>query len=123
MNHNDQMQSAQSRDPNVQSTPIAVVGMACCYPGARDIGQLWENILARRRQFRRFPSVRLSLEDYFEPDPKTADRTYCPWAAVIDGFVFDWARRRIPQSTYAATDIVLALEVPDTQQRHRTRAL
>ncbi len=94
------------------ATPIAVIGMACRYPGADNVRQLWENVLARRRQFRRFPKGRLPLEDYFDPDPKTADTTYCPRAAVIDGFVFDWARRRIPQSTYAATDIVhwLALE-------------
>ncbi len=112
MPHDDALQPLEVRDRDAHSTPIAVVGMACRYPGAGNVRQLWENILARRRQFRRFPAGRLSLEDYFDPDPKAADRTYCPRAAVIDGFVFDWAARRIPQSTYAATDIAhwLALE-------------
>ncbi len=112
MRHDDSLQPPEVQDHDVHSKPIAVVGMACRYPGAGNVHQLWENILARRRQFRRFPAARLSLEDYFDPDPENADTTYCPRAAVIDGFVFDWAARRIPQSTYAATDIVhwLALE-------------
>lgn len=31
---------------------IAVVGMGCWYPGANNLQQLWENIVARRQQFR-----------------------------------------------------------------------
>ena len=36
-----------------------------------------------------------------------------PRAAVIDGFEFDWARRRIPKQVYEQTDIThwLALDV------------
>lgn len=92
---------------------IAVIGLACRYPGARDPRQLWENILAGRRQFRRLPRQRFPLEDYHHPDPKTPDQTYLQQAALIDGFEFDWARRRIPRSTFLATDIAhwLALEV------------
>lgn len=94
---------------------IAIVGMACWYPGARDVRQLWENVLARRREFRRMPERRLDMGSYFDPDPKAPDKTYANRAAVLDGFVFDWARYLIPQSTYLATDIAqwLSLEVAD----------
>ncbi|MEA3436525.1 MAG: beta-ketoacyl synthase N-terminal-like domain-containing protein, partial [Thermodesulfobacteriota bacterium] len=86
--------------------------MACQYPDARNPRQLWENVLTRRRQFRRFPNQRLPLNDYYSPDPTAADKTYGYRAALIDGFDFDWASRRIPFSTFKATDIVhwLALE-------------
>ncbi|MGA6925275.1 MAG: beta-ketoacyl synthase N-terminal-like domain-containing protein, partial [Desulfosarcina sp.] len=86
--------------------------MACQYPDARTPRQLWENILARRRQFRRIPECRLPLADYYDADKKTPDKTYGRQAAVIDGFDFDWAGRRIPFSTVRTTDIVhwLALE-------------
>jgi len=94
------------------TTPIAVIGMACWYPDARNPRQLWENILARRRQFRQLPDQRLPIADYYNPDCGESDKTYISRAAVIDGFSFDWASRRIPYTTFQNTDIVhwLALE-------------
>jgi len=56
--------------------PIAVVGMGCHYPGANQLSELWENILARRCQFRQFPDQRLPLSEYYDPDPATPDKTY-----------------------------------------------
>jgi acyl transferase domain-containing protein len=93
--------------------PIAVVGLGCWYPGIRGPRQLWENVLARRQEFRRIPDTRLNLADYHDPDPRVPDKTYGQRAAVIDGFAFDWAGMRIPQGTFLGTDIVqwLALEV------------
>ncbi|MBR9985192.1 MAG: SDR family NAD(P)-dependent oxidoreductase [Desulfosarcina sp.] len=89
-----------------------MIGLACRYPDAATPQQLWENVLARRRQFRRIPDCRLPLADYFDADKKAPDKTYGRQAAVLDGFDFDWAGRRIPFSTVRTTDIVhwLALE-------------
>jgi len=94
------------------SPSIAVIGLACRYPDATTPCELWENVLARRRQFRRMPDCRLPLADYYDADKKTPDKTYIRQAALIDGFDFDWADRRIPFSTTRTTDIVhwLALE-------------
>ena len=86
--------------------PIAVIGLACRYPGAPDAKALWENILFRRRQFRRIPDCRLPLADYHDPDPKAEDLTYGKRAAVIDGWSFDPAANRVPRSAFEATDIV-----------------
>ena len=41
---------------------IAIVGMSCVYPDARSPLELWENVLAQRRAFRRMPSERLRME-------------------------------------------------------------
>ena len=97
------------------SSAIAVVGMGCQYPGAKDLKQLWSNILAKRRQFRQLPSVRLPKAEYYDGDPSVADKTYGDRAALIDGFEFDWVKRRIPQQTVQTTDIVhwLALQTAD----------
>lgn len=86
--------------------PIAVIGMACRYPGAGNLLQLWENILSRRQQFREIPDVRLPLGDYYDPDPAVPDKTYGRKAAVLDGFEFDPGTYRIPKSTFDTTDIV-----------------
>jgi enediyne polyketide synthase len=95
--------------------PIAVVGMGCHYPGANQLSELWENILARRCQFRQFPDQRLPLSEYYDPDPATPDKTYGTRGAFIDGFQFDWINRRVPKKTVDGTDIVhwLALEIAD----------
>lgn len=92
---------------------IAVVGMSCWYPGASTLLENWENILTKRRQFRRILDQRLPLDQYHSPDAKTPDKTYGTTASFIDGFQFDWMKHRIPKPTFESTDIVqwLALEV------------
>ncbi|HYZ78519.1 MAG TPA: SDR family NAD(P)-dependent oxidoreductase [Gaiellaceae bacterium] len=92
---------------------VAIVGMACRYPDADSPDELWENVLAQRRAFRRIPPERLRLEDYVSSDPKAPDRTYSALAAVLDGWEFDRVRFRIGGSTYRSSDLAhwLALEV------------
>ncbi len=103
-----------ARFPNdAKRNEIAIIGIGCWYPGARTPKELWENILARRRQFRRMPDVRLPLAEYHHADKTVPDKTYGQRAAVIDGYEFNWARKRIPKTTYESTDIVhwLSLDV------------
>ena len=98
-------------DPGLNS--IAVIGIGCRYPGARNPAELWENILGRRRQFRRMPDVRLPISEYQSNERSAPDKTYGTRAAVIDGYSFNWAEKRIPKQTYESTDIAhwLALDV------------
>ncbi|HEX4498810.1 MAG TPA: SDR family NAD(P)-dependent oxidoreductase [Thermoanaerobaculia bacterium] len=96
---------------------IAIVGMACRYPDARNPGELWENVLARRRAFRRIPPERLRLEDYLtESGPDGAadpDGLYATEAAVLEGWEFDRVRFRVAGPTYRSADLAhwLALDV------------
>jgi enediyne polyketide synthase len=98
--------------PNVRF-PIAIVGMGCWLPGAADPRQLWENVLACRREFRRMPDVRTPLSDYYDKTGSDPDKFYQSKVAVIDGFSFDWTSFRIPESSYLRTDMCqwLALEI------------
>ena len=92
---------------------IAIVGMACVYPDAKSPGELWENVLAQRRAFRRLPAERLRLEDYFSADTSVLDSTYANEAGVIEGYEFDRVAFRVVGSTYRAADLAhwLALDV------------
>jgi enediyne polyketide synthase len=91
---------------------IAIVGMSCVYPDAGSPEQLWENVLAGRRAFRRLPDERMRLADYHSPDPTAPDRFYADYAAVIDGWEFDRVAYRIAGSTFRSTDLThwLALD-------------
>src|SRR2546421_4063659 len=92
---------------------IAIVGMACRSPDAQSPLELWENVLAQRRAFRRIPSERLRLEDYFNPNQAVPDCTYSTEAAVIEGYEFDRVRFRISGSTFRSSDLAhwLALDI------------
>lgn len=91
---------------------IAIVGLACCYPDARSPDELWKNVLAQRRAFRRIPDERLSLADYFSADRDSPDSLYSTNAAVIEGYEFDRLRFRVAGETLRAVDPIhwLALD-------------
>lgn len=91
---------------------IAVIGIGSIYPGSKNVKELWFNILSQRRQFREMPNNRLPISEY-QDENNSVDKTYSRHAAVIDGYSFDWAKNRIPKSTYESSDIVhwLALDV------------
>ncbi|MFZ1009421.1 MAG: SDR family NAD(P)-dependent oxidoreductase [Candidatus Sulfotelmatobacter sp.] len=97
------------------SSEIAIVGMACCYPDANNPRELWENVLAQRRAFRRLPPERLRLEDYFSNDASVPDAIYASEAAVIEGYEFDRVRFRVAGPTFRSVDLAhwLALDVAD----------
>jgi enediyne polyketide synthase len=97
------------------TSPIAIVGAACRYPDAASPSELWENVLSKRQAFRRMPSERLPLDDYYSSDPNTPDRTYSQNAALITDWTFDRAKYRVSRSTYDSADLAhwLALEVAD----------
>src|SRR5213082_591497 len=92
---------------------IAIVGLACIYPDVRTPAELWENVLAQRRAFRRLPPERLRREDYWSADHSAADRTYAVEGAVIEGYEFDRVAFRVVGSTYRSADLAhwLALDV------------
>jgi enediyne polyketide synthase len=94
------------------NTRIAVVGIALRYPDAASPDELWRNVLAGRRAFRRLPDERMRAEDYYSPDPTAPDRHYSKMAAVLEGFDFDRVGYRIGGSTFRSTDMThwLALD-------------
>ncbi len=109
------MSGFERRTAEGVSNAIAIVGAACRYPDATSPQELWQNVLAQRQAFRRMPSERLPLEDYWSADPSAPDRTYSQNAAVITDWTFDRAKYRVSRSTYESADLAhwLALEIAD----------
>jgi enediyne polyketide synthase len=95
------------------SDRIAVVGIACRYPDANSREELWDNVLAGRRAFRRLPDERMNQADYYSPDPHAPDKFYSPKAAVLRDYEFDRVTHKIAGSTFRSTDLThwLALDV------------
>lgn len=93
---------------------IAIVGLACEFPGSSTPGALWETALRKHRWFRDIPSTRLG-EGYFDGWGKTMDTTHLRRAAVIEGYAFPQQRFSIGSNDLLAADLThwLALDCAD----------
>lgn len=56
---------------------VAIVGMACLFPGARDLDAYWRNILAGVDATSDPPPEAWDPEVYYDPEFADEDRTYC----------------------------------------------
>ncbi|MDT0317187.1 thioester reductase domain-containing protein [Streptomyces millisiae] len=66
--------------------PIAVVGMGCRFPGgATGIEKFWDLLVSGRSGVVEVPADRWDLEDFFDPDPDAAGRTYARHGGFVDG--------------------------------------
>ncbi|WP_433521450.1 SDR family NAD(P)-dependent oxidoreductase [Nocardia pseudovaccinii] len=98
-----------------QQIPIAVVGIASLTPGACDTDAFWHTVLEGRDQLTDVPPTHWLIDDYFDPDPAAADRTYCRRGAFLSEIDFDPTAYGITPNAVPATDTaqLLALVVAD----------
>jgi myxalamid-type polyketide synthase MxaE and MxaD len=52
-----------------RNEPVAIVGMACRYPGAQNIGEFWDLLVNGRDAITEVPRSRWDLEAVYDPDP------------------------------------------------------
>lgn len=62
--------------PEAEPLDIAIVGMACCYPGAADAARFWSNIVAGCRLRHRGPRRALGHRYVPRPGPRAGGRTH-----------------------------------------------
>ncbi|MEI6787786.1 MAG: SDR family NAD(P)-dependent oxidoreductase [bacterium] len=96
-----------------KSRGIAIVGMSCLLPGARDLSQFWTNILNKTNSIREVPASRWDWKLYFDEQRDTPDRIYARWGGFLDPIPFDPAQYGMPPSSLASIEPIqlLALEV------------
>jgi myxalamid-type polyketide synthase MxaB len=64
--------------------PVAVVGMACRFPGADHPAAFWELLAAGRDAVREVPPDRWDVDAYFDPDPEAPGKMYSRWGGFLD---------------------------------------
>ncbi|MBS1801531.1 MAG: polyketide synthase, partial [Acidobacteria bacterium] len=65
--------------------PIAIIGMACRFPGGADTPEdFWRLLQERRDAVSEIPRERLDLESVYDPKPQTPGKTYSKWAGVLE---------------------------------------
>ncbi len=87
-----------------RAKPIAVVGIGVMFPGSADTGTFWRNILDGTDGIGDMPPSRWRIEDHYDPDPSTPDKTYCRRGAFLDPVDFPALEYGVPPNAVPATD-------------------
>ncbi len=97
----------------LQETPIAVIGMACLFPQARNLRAYWSNIVEKKDSITDVPADRWDVNDYYDPDPGAPDKTYSRRGGFLPEIGFDPMEFGIPPNILEVTDVsqLLALVV------------
>ncbi|MDP8242492.1 MAG: type I polyketide synthase [Candidatus Hinthialibacter antarcticus] len=68
-----------------RAEPIAVIGMACRFPGAADSPEaFWRNLKAGVHSVSEIPASRWDIDDYYDPDPETPGKMNTRHGGFID---------------------------------------
>lgn len=68
-----------------QSEPIAIVGMACRFPGgAKDPESFWRLMCEGIEAIREIPSDRWDVDAYFDPNPAAPGKMNTRWGGFLD---------------------------------------
>jgi phosphopantetheine--protein transferase-like protein len=62
---------------------IAIIGLACLFPGAPDLGRFWRNIVDGVDAIGEVPAGRWDAQ-FYDPDSKEIDRFYCKRGGFVD---------------------------------------
>jgi len=98
---------------NNKQQPIAIIGMACIFPGASSMRHFWENIVGGVDAISDVPAERWDPV-YYQPESDAVDRFYCKRGGFIDQYAdFDpLAYGIMPKAAEGADpDQLLALRV------------
>jgi acyl transferase domain-containing protein/acyl carrier protein len=99
-------QSNQTKiDRQLKKTPIAMIGMASIFPQAKNLQEYWNKIVKKVDCITEVPSSRWNTEDYYDPDPTAADKTYCKKGGFIPDIDFNPIEFGLPPNLLEVTDI------------------
>lgn len=83
---------------------VAIVGMACIYPGARNIEEYWRNIILGKDCVTEVPDERWNKSLYYDPASTNGEKTPSKWGGFIPKIDFDPVAFGIPPQSLAAID-------------------
>lgn len=115
-NRLERMREVASAMPRAEEAPldIAVVGMACRYPGADDLAGYWANIVAGTDSVTEVPADRWDADAYYDPDPARAgERSSSRWGGFLSPAPFDALAHGIAPASLGSIEPVqlLALDI------------
>jgi acyl transferase domain-containing protein/NAD(P)H-dependent flavin oxidoreductase YrpB (nitropropane dioxygenase family)/NADP-dependent 3-hydroxy acid dehydrogenase YdfG len=90
--------------PEARPSQVAIVGISCMLPKARDRHAYWENILNKVSGISEIPKDRWDWEVYFDADPRARDKIYSKWGGFLDDEPFDPVEFGMPPNSLSSID-------------------
>ena len=88
--------TSKPRSARKRPLDIAIIGMACRFPGARDLIAFWKNVVAGRDCTSDVPPDRWDPAVFYDPDSTDNDRVYCRRGGYLDDPIgFDPSRHGV----------------------------
>jgi acyl transferase domain-containing protein len=97
---------SERRPPRARppAEPIAVVGLGAIFPGRGDTTGFWRDIFEGRDLLSDTPETHWLIDDYYDANPTTADRTYGRRGGFLSPVAFDPLAFGIPPAQLQTTD-------------------
>src|SRR5438105_12267218 len=68
----------------MQNEPLAIVGMACRFPGGEDsVADFWQTLLNGKDMISEVPGERWNINLHYDPDPGVPSKTYTRYGSFI----------------------------------------
>ena len=115
--HNQSQTAKQIKTEKInqqlQQTPVAIVGMASIFPQSGNLQEYWSKIVEKVDCITDVPASRWNVDDYYHPDPRQPDKTYCKRGGFLPEIDFNPLEFGLPPNLLEVTDIsqLLALVV------------
>ncbi|MGV0851824.1 type I polyketide synthase [Mycolicibacterium phlei] len=65
--------------------PIAIVAVSCRFPGAPNPEAFWDLLSGGVDAIREIPEDRFDIDEFYDPDPDAAGKTYTRYGGFLDG--------------------------------------
>lgn len=83
---------------------VAIIGMECVFPGAKNLAEYWRNIILGKDCVTEVPEERWNKEIYYQPDSNASDVSHSKWGGFIPKIDFDPLDFGIPPQSLAAIE-------------------
>ena len=83
---------------------VAIVGMACLLPDARNSQELWANLVAKHDAVGEVSKERFNIDLYYDQDRGARDKVYSRWGGFLNPVAFDPVRYGIPPNSLRSID-------------------
>lgn len=76
--------SCPAANGKLETDPIAIVGMSCRFPGARDPEEFWQRLRDGTDAITEVPAERWDLRAFYDPNPEMLGKMNTCWGGFLD---------------------------------------
>ena len=95
---------------SLRKTPVAVIGMSALFADAKNVEEFWTNIIQAKDSITDVPASRWAIEDYYDPDMRAPDKTYCKRGGFLPDIDFNPKEFCLPPNILEAI-VIFVLEL------------